>query len=82
MSGFYDFPTARHVGPSWSEPRVTVLSAEDAEHLSQQINILLCSAEFHVLAVSAATTTATFVEEPWVMTVVLQERTNPNEVTS
>jgi hypothetical protein len=79
---FYALAGQRQIGPAWSSPRAIVLSAEDAEQLSSQLNCLLASEDFHVLALSAATTTATFVEEPWVMTVVLQERINPNEVTS
>jgi hypothetical protein len=77
MSGFFELPTIKQPHPAWSDPRVVVLSAEDAEELSSQINCLLASDDFHVLALSAATSTATFVEEPFIATLVLQERTDP-----
>jgi hypothetical protein len=78
MTGFLEIPgRTRHNHPGWGPVRVEVLAAESPEQLTAQINLLLDSDECNVLAVSAATTTATFVAEPWCMTAALQERIDP-----
>jgi hypothetical protein len=78
MSGWLEIPgRMRHNHPGWGPVRVEVLAAESPEQLTAQINLLLDSMECNVLAVSAATTTATFVAEPYIATVALQARVDP-----
>lgn len=78
MSCFYHLEKFQQTSSrSWSTPRAIVLSAEDAEQLSSQINCLLASDDFHVLALSAAAVIATYVADPWTATVILQERIDP-----
>jgi hypothetical protein len=72
----------RHHTPTWSRERVAILSGADPQDLEDRINTMLEATEYCVLAMTAAQTTATFVEHPWHLTVLYQERTTPNDVSS
>jgi hypothetical protein len=78
MSCFYELQKFQQTSSrSWSSPRVVILSAEDPDQLESQLNCVLASDDFHVLALSAATTTATYLAEPFIATVVIQEKLDP-----
>lgn len=78
MSSFYEFPHAFHTTPMWSPATVEVLVAADAEDLAALINLMLATPECNVLAISAAQTTATYGEERWTSTVIVQTKADPN----
>lgn len=79
MTGFIEIPgRCGHNHPGWGPVGVEVLTAEDAEQLTAQATMLLDNPECNVLAISAAMTTATYCAEPWMMTIVLQIKVDPN----
>lgn len=74
---FYELPRVRYNTSAWSQPHVAILSAPDADELTQQLNVLIEHHDVHVLAFSAAQIIATYVENPWTSTVILQEKVDP-----
>jgi hypothetical protein len=78
MSGFLEIPgRCWHNYAGWGPVGVEILTAEDPEQLTAQATMLLDNAECNVLAISAASMTATYCAEPWTMTVVLQIKVDP-----
>jgi hypothetical protein len=65
-------------GPAWTEPRPRVVSAENDVALSNYLGALIDAAAVNVLAFSAATAIYEKYSATWHMTVVLQERIDPN----
>jgi hypothetical protein len=78
----FKLPRDRYISPSWTDVKFEILRAESTEQLTHQINLLVGHPNYHVLEVGDPTTTATFCAEPFMATLMLQERTNPNEVKS
>jgi hypothetical protein len=74
---FFSLNRPLHIAPGWTEPRAIVVTARDAAQLERLLNGMLSNSNLCVLAFSAAQTTATFVDEPWVSTLVLQEKVDP-----
>jgi hypothetical protein len=74
---FYMLPRTRQTSPAWSHELVAILSARDADELEDALNGMMSITAMQVLAFSAPIVVGTFVEDPWCVLVVYQERTDP-----